>query len=138
MFCKFNLNELSTERKTCIYSCFPCTNFNKIMPNLNTAKFQTHVSFGGNFVSTYKNPRNGTWHCVARIILRIKKFTKRHARSCRDVLSCFLMKYISRIGTTSYQMHATKYGARMRVDSGGLFCFKFEAPCRFLILIISL
>ena len=74
--CKYNLNEFSIERKPCIYSWFPYTNFIKIMPNLNTAKLQTHVSFCENLVSTYKIPRNGICHWAVRIILRIKKFHK--------------------------------------------------------------
>ena len=112
-------------------------NFIKIMPNLNTAKLQTHVSFGENFVS-YKNPRNGTCHWAARIILHIKKM---HKTACALVSRCAVMFSHEIFFTNRHDKlsNACKpSAARACVSLRGLFCFNFEAPCRFLILIISL
>ena len=138
--CKFNLNELSIERKLCIYYWFPCTNFIKIMPNLNTAKLQTHVSFCENFVSTYKIPRNGTCHWAARISLRIKKI---HETARAPVSRCAVKDMFSHeiffTNRHNKLSNARKpSAARACVSLRGLFCFNFEAPCRFRILIISL
>ena len=97
------------------------------MLNINTAKLQTHVSFGENFVSTCTKIYKMALAIGAERV-PICASTKIHettARSCRVVLSCFRVKYLS---------NARKPSAALR----GLFCLKFDAPCRFRILIISL
>ena len=108
------------------------------MPNLNTAKLQTHVSFGGNFASTYKNPRNGICHCAARIILSIKK----NHETARALMSRCAVMFSHEIFFTNWHDKLSNArnpsAARACVSIRGLFCFNFEAPCRFLILIISL
>ena len=108
------------------------------MPNLNIAKLQTHVSFGENFISTYKNPRNGTCHWAASIILRIKKIheTARVLMSRRAVMFSHEIFFTNRHDKLSNARKPS--AARAFMSLRGLFCFNFEAPCRFLILIISL
>ena len=107
--CKFNLNEFGIERKPCIYSWFPCTNFIKIMPNLNTGELQTHVSFGENFAST----RTKIHEMALAIGLRVWfcASTQIHETARALVSRCAVMfsrETFSRIGATSYQMHANQ------------------------------
>ena len=93
--------------------------------------------FCENFVSTYKNPRNGTCHGAARIILRIKK---NHETARALVSRCAVMFSHEIFSTNRHKLSNARKpsAARVCVSLRGLFCFNFEAPCRFLILIISL
>ena len=131
------------KEKVCLYSWFPCTNFIKIMPNLNTAKLQTHNSFGENFVLTYVQ-KSTKWHsplCCA-YNLRIKKKSRSGTRAC-VALCChvFAWNIFHESARQVIKCTQTKCGAAGRapgVSLRGLFCFNFEAPCRILILIILL
>ena len=103
------------------------------MPNLNTAKLQTHVSFGE--ILFQRVQKSTKWHLplgCAYDFAHQNKFTKRHARSC------FRMKYFHESARYKLSNARKPSAARARASLRGLFCLNFEAPCRFRILIISL
>ena len=105
------------------------------MLNLNTAKLQTHVSFGENFVSTCT--KSTKWHLPLGCAYKKKIHETARALVSRCAVM-FSREIFSRIGATSYKMHPKQVRRAPMCHFVDFFCLNFEVLCRFRILIISI